>query len=219
MNAILGYTDLLLAGAYGSMTPAQTEGIERTHRAGQHLLELVNDVLDLSKLEAGKLEIEVEPTSVPELIDDLFDTVRPLASDSGAELRLEHDGCTDPIEIDPRRVRQILLNLLSNAIKFGGARPVWVNCRRGDDGGIQVEVRDEGPGIQESDLPRIFEEFVQLSGTDRLGTGLGLPISRRLAELLGGRLEVDSEPGQGSTFRLHLPPSVPDADPAEAGTR
>jgi PAS domain S-box-containing protein len=219
MNAILGYTDLLLAGAYGEMSEAQIQGIERTYRAGQHLLELVNDVLDLSKLEAGKLEIEVEPTSVPELIEDLFATVRPMATESGAELRLEHDACSEPIDIDPRRVRQILLNLLSNAIKFGGARPVLVRCGRTDDRGIQVEVQDQGPGIDAEDLPRIFEEFVQLSGSAGLGTGLGLPISRRLAELLGGRLEVESKPGHGTTFRLLLPPFVPAAPQSEPGTR
>jgi PAS domain S-box-containing protein len=210
MNAILGYTDLLLAGAYGEMSEEQVRGIERTHRAGQHMLELVNDVLDLSKLEAGKLEIEVEPTNVPALIEDLFATVRPLATESGSELVLEHNGCNDPIRIDPRRVRQILLNLISNAIKFGGPQPVAVSCAREDDGSVVVEVTDHGPGIEEADLPRIFEEFVQLSGSGLQGTGLGLSISRRLADLLGGRLEVDSRPGEGSTFRLVLPSSVPD---------
>jgi signal transduction histidine kinase len=121
-----------------------------------------------------------------------------MASESGAELVLEHLGCSDPILIDPRRVRQILLNLLSNAIKFGGARPVLVRCARGEDGAVEVQVRDQGPGIAPADLPRIFEEFVQLAGTERLGTGLGLPISRRLAELLGGRLEVESRPGRAA---------------------
>ncbi|CAN5788037.1 hypothetical protein BH23GEM6_BH23GEM6_01150 [soil metagenome] len=217
MNAILGYTDLLLAGAYGEMSEPQVEGIKRTHRAGQHLLELVNDVLDLSKLEAGKLEIEVEPTSIPSLIEDLFATVLPLARDSGADLRLEHSDCSEPIHIDPRRVRQILLNLLSNAIKFGGPRPVTVRCMRADGGGVTVEVLDEGPGIDPIDLPRIFEEFVQLSGTDQLGTGLGLPISRRLAELLGGRLDVESNPGEGSVFRLFLPASVPELEKSSDG--
>jgi PAS domain S-box-containing protein len=214
MNAILGYTDLLLAGAYGEMNEEQTRGIERTHRAGQHLLELVNDVLDLSKLEAGKLEIDVEPTSIPELVEDLFATVRPLATASGAELVLEHQSCSEPIDIDPRRVRQILFNLLSNAIKFGGARPVHVKCSRGEEDGVTLEVQDHGPGIEEADLPRIFEEFVQLSGTDGLGTGLGLPISKRLAELMGGRLEVISS-AEGSTFRLVLPKAAPQRQLAE----
>jgi PAS domain S-box-containing protein len=214
MNAILGYTDLLLAGAYGEMNEEQTRGIERTYRAGQHLLELVNDVLDLSKLEAGKLQIDVEPTSIPELVEDLFATVRPLATASGPELVLEHDGCSTPIDIDPRRVRQILFNLLSNAIKFGGPQPVAVRCSRGEDGGVTMEVRDQGPGIEEADIPRIFEEFVQLSGTDGLGTGLGLPISKRLAELMGGRLEVDSS-ADGSIFLLVLPAAVPQRQLAE----
>jgi PAS domain S-box-containing protein len=207
MNAILGYTDLLLAGAYGDLNEQQLKGIERTHRAGQHLLELVNDVLDLSKLEAGKVELEMEPGSIPTLLEDLFATVQPLARDGGAELRLALGDCEQPILMDPRRVRQIVLNLLSNAIKFGGPRPVEVSCERSGSE-VWISVRDHGPGIDADDLPRIFEEFVQLSGGESLGTGLGLPISRRLAELLGGRLEVESRPGKGSTFRLVLPARV-----------
>jgi signal transduction histidine kinase len=115
---------------------------------------------------------------------------------------------------DPRRVRQIVLNLLSNAIKFGNGKPVLVRCGRSSEGGVELEVVDGGDGIAPEDLGRIFEDFVQL-GTDVIGgaegTGLGLPISRRLAQLLGGRLEVSSTVGVGSTFRLVLPPSIPAA--------
>ncbi len=205
INAIIGYTDLLLVGAYGPLAEKQTEGVSRTHRAAQHLQELVNDVLDLSKLEAGKLEFNPEPTFLAELVRDLFNTVDPLAEERGCELRMRPGGCEEPVLTDPRRVRQILLNLLSNAIKFGGSCPVEVRCRTtGDE--VVVEVVDQGIGIAEDDLPRVFEEFVQLPGApDRLGTGLGLPISQRFAELLGGRLEVESSPGAGSTFRLVLP--------------
>jgi signal transduction histidine kinase len=205
INAILGYTDLLLLGAYGSLVPQQQEGIERTYRAAQHLLELVNDVLDLSKLEAGKLEIQLEPVLIPELVEDLFTTVMPLAGDSGTELRFSHTGCDDPVDSDPRRLRQILLNLISNAIKFGGTHPVEVRCESLNGLGIAIDVIDQGPGIPQKDLSRIFEEFVQLGGTEQRGTGLGLPISRRLAQLLGGSLEAESREGQGSRFRLTLP--------------
>ena len=104
-------------------------------------------------------------------------------------------------------MRQILLNLLSNATKFGAGKPVTLRCH-GDQGGVVLEVEDRGPGIAAGDLPRIFEEFVQIGRVREGGTGLGLPISRRLAELLGGRLEVDSAPGRGSTFRLVLPPRL-----------
>jgi PAS domain S-box-containing protein len=209
MNAILGYTDLLLAGAYGDLTPPQLQGIDRTHRAAQHLLELVNDVLDLSKLEAGKLELVAEPTRLPHLVEDLFATVRPLAAERGCELRFVHDDCEEPILTDPRRLRQILLNLISNAIKFGESRPVVVYCGPWTGGEVVLEVRDRGVGIPPEDIARVFEEFVQLHDDQERGTGLGLPISKRLAELLGGRLEAESRPGEGSTFRLVLPGAAP----------
>jgi PAS domain S-box-containing protein len=204
VNAILGYNDLLLSGVYGPLQEVQEVAVGRAQRAARHLLDLVNDVLDLSKLEAGKLELELEPFSVPELINDLFATVRPLAEEQGSELRMVDSGGCQPVVSDPRRVRQILLNLVSNALKFGSAKPVEVRCGPCPDG-VAIEVVDRGAGIGAEDLGRIFEEFVQLPSTKLGGTGLGLPISRRLAHLLGGRLEVESTPGVGSTFRLILP--------------
>ena len=215
INAILGYNDLILSGVYGAMLPPQEKGLERAQRAARHLLDLVNDVLDLSKLEAGKLEVEAEAVSVPELVRDLFATVRPLAEDKGSALRMVEEADPRPVLTDPRRVRQIVLNLLSNAIKFGESRPVEVRVRGMEDGGVQVEVADQGQGVAGEHLDRIFEEFVQLPNANAGGTGLGLPISRRLAELLGGRLEAESRPGQGSTFRLTLPRLFP-GDPAAA---
>jgi signal transduction histidine kinase len=205
INAILGYNDLLLSDIYGPLTPEQSRSLERAQRAARHLLELVNDVLDLSKLEAGKMELQVEEVSMPALIDDLFTTIRPLADEHGCPLSLHSDGCPDRTLTDPRRVRQILLNLLSNAIKFGRGSPVTVRCEEWEAGGVAVEVEDHGTGIAERDQARIFEEFVQLADTGSSGTGLGLSISRRLADLLGGTLQVASVVGQGSTFRLLLP--------------
>jgi signal transduction histidine kinase len=167
-------------------------------------------VLDLSKIEAGKIELTLQPVMWPALVEDLFITVRPLADEYGSTLTLEMEG--DPFNIvsDPRRVRQILLNLLSNAIKFGEGKPIRVACKRTQNGGVQLEVRDEGVGIAQEDIPRIFEEFVQVSESKQPGTGLGLPISRRLAQLLDGSLTVDSTPAVGSTFRLTLPASLED---------
>jgi signal transduction histidine kinase len=207
INAVLGYSTLLLEKIYGPLNEKQVEGIERTQKAARHLLELVNDVLDLSKIEAGKIDLRLQPVEFPLLIEDLFVTVRPLADEHGSELSLEQraDG---PIKIvsDPRRVRQILLNLLSNAIKFGKGKPIRVICDRAADDGAVVEVIDQGDGISREDQERIFHEFVQLGKTQlQDGTGLGLPISRRLAELLRGSLSVQSTNGQGSTFRLELP--------------
>ena len=209
INAILGYSTLLLENIYGSLNDKQSEGIQRTHKAAKHLLELVNDVLDLSKIEAGKVDLRPQPVTFPSLVEDLFVTVRPLADQHGSPLALEYDGEPMRIVSDPRRVRQILLNLLSNAIKFGGGKPVTIAVRRAEDGGVVIDVTDQGIGIAPADSDRIFQEFVQLGKTQlQDGTGLGLPISRRLAEMLRGTLAVMSEVGRGSTFRLTLPPTI-----------
>ena len=208
INAVLGYSTLLLENIYGPLNEKQAEGITRTHKAAKHLLELVNDVLDLSKIEAGKIDLRLQPVYFPALIEDLFVTVRPLADQYGSELTLEHEG--EPVKVvsDPRRVRQILLNLLSNAIKFGKGKPIHVGSQPSEDGGIVIEVTDLGDGIASTDQEKIFDEFVQLGKTQLTeGTGLGLPISRRLAEMLHGGLEVKSEVGKGSTFRLTVPAS------------
>ena len=215
INAMLGYTALLLDGIYGPLTEAQQNSIRRAHLAAEHLLELVNDVLDLSKIEAGKLELQYEPLAIPETVRDLFVTMAPLAEQHGTELSLEA-GESFSIVTDSRRVRQIVLNLLSNAVKFGAGKPVRVVCRREPDGGATVEVQDHGIGIAEADQERIFDEFEQLDhGGETQGTGLGLPISRRLAMLLGGSLTVASAPGVGSTFRLQLPAAADEVVPEE----
>jgi signal transduction histidine kinase len=174
-------------------------------KAARHLLELVNDVLDLSKIEAGKIELALQPVNVSTLIEDLFITVRPLADEYGSQLSFEAPQQPLTITTDPRRVRQILLNLLSNAIKFGKKQPIKVKCAPTDAGGVSISVIDHGEGISEEDKARVFEEFVQVSPTQQPGTGLGLPISRRLAILLDGALEMESVLGEGSTFRLVLP--------------
>jgi PAS domain S-box-containing protein len=214
INAILGYSSLLLDGIFGELEPQQRDSIDRTFAAANHLQELVNDILDLSKVEAGKMELKMEPVTFPDLVQDLFATVTPLAEEHGVELILE--GSEDTIQSDPRRVRQIVLNLLSNAIKFGDGKPVRVVNWREPDGAIAIEVRDQGPGIADADQERIFEEFVQLESAAKPGTGLGLPISRRLAELLGGSLTVRSNPGEGSAFRLTLPRTGSSAPPRPA---
>jgi len=177
----------------------------------------VNDILDLSKIEAGKMELQVEPVRLPDLLQDLFITVAPVAEQHQVELSME--GRSEPFAVvsDARRVRQILLNLLSNAIKFGGGKPVRAVWSAREGGGLVVEVIDQGSGIAPEDQEKIFDEFVQLEHQQNaLGTGLGLPISRRLAELLGGELTVTSAPGVGSTFRLSLPPA--DMDGSEPST-
>ena len=210
INAVIGYSTLMLDNIYGPLNAKQKEGLQRTLKAARHLLELVNDVLDLSKIEAGKIELSLQPVMFPALLEDLFVTVRPLADEYGSTLSLEMESEHFNIVSDPRRVRQILLNLLSNAIKFGEGKPIHVVCRQNDDKGVELDVIDEGVGIAHDDIARIFEEFVQVSESKQPGTGLGLPISRRLAQLLDGSLAVHSVPGQGSTFSLTLPASLED---------
>jgi signal transduction histidine kinase len=205
INAVIGYSTLLIDNIYGPLNEKQREGLQRTLRAARHLLELVNDVLDLSKIEAGKIELSMQPVNIANLIDDLFVTVRPLADEHGTELTFERPDEAITVVTDPRRVRQILLNLLSNAIKFGLQKPILVTCTRTADGGTAIAVVDQGEGISEEDQARIFEEFVQVSPSQQMGTGLGLPISRRLAALLDGSLDVKSESGAGSVFTLLLP--------------
>jgi PAS domain S-box-containing protein len=215
INAILGYNALLLEGIFGDLTTVQWQRLERAQRAARHLLELVNDVLDLARIEAGRIAIEPETIRFPTLLAELLDTVHALAVENDAPLSVQ--GPAEPHEIrsDPRRIRQILLNLLSNAVRFGRGRPVVVEWRVGPAGGIEIDVRDQGPGIEPGDQERIFQEFEQVrpqdgSAPDDNGSGLGLAISSRLATLLGGGIRLDSAPGRGSTFTLVLPAALPE---------
>jgi signal transduction histidine kinase len=210
INAVIGYSTIMLDNIYGPLNVKQKEGLQRSLKAARHLLELVNDVLDLSKIEAGKIELTLQPVMFPSLIEDLFVTVRPLADEYGSTLSLDTEGARFNIVSDPRRVRQILLNLLSNAIKFGEGKPIRVLCKQRENKSAEIEVIDQGVGIAQDDIARIFEEFVQVSESKQPGTGLGLPISRRLAQLLDGTLTVCSKPGEGSAFRLTLPASIED---------
>jgi signal transduction histidine kinase len=215
INAVMGYNDLLLASIYGPLGEQQELAIERSQRAARHLRELVNDVLDISRLEVGRPDLQVEAVDVAALAEEVFAGLQPLAESTGAVVHVSAPQRPFVVRTDPRRLRQVLSNLLSNAIKFGRGNPVWVHCTRGTGGGVEIEVVDQGNGIAADDLTRVFDEFVQLAriendesaGHD--GTGLGLPIARRVARLLGGSLDATSTPGMGSTFRVTLPPSPP----------
>jgi signal transduction histidine kinase len=220
INAVMGYNDLLLAEVYGELSEQQELAVERSQRAARHLRELVNDVLDISRLETGRPEVVAEEVRATELVEELFENLGPLAEGTRTELRLIRHGDVPVIRTDPRRLRQILMNLISNAIKFGAGSPVWVHLSDGRAGGMVIEVTDGGPGIPDEDQARIWDEFVQLGrgdnlATSREGTGLGLPISRRLAAVLGGALDMSSAVGVGTTFRLTLPARPP----AAAGAR
>jgi PAS domain S-box-containing protein len=225
ISTVMLYNDLLLSGVYDELSESQRDAVERSQKSAKHLLELINDLLDLSKLEAGKVEPRLEDVEVAELLEGLFADLAPRALEQGCTLSLTVESRPLSVTGDARRIQQILLNLLSNALKFGRGKPVEVRAGHASvegpegsdsEGGVVVEVTDHGPGIEPGELPRIFEDFVQL-GDEGVGTGLGLPIARRLAELLGGRLEVSSVPGEGCTFRLFLPAMVPVGSGSGAG--
>ncbi|HEV2149509.1 MAG TPA: GAF domain-containing sensor histidine kinase [Longimicrobiaceae bacterium] len=223
LNAILGYQSLLLDGVGGPVAEAQLSFLERAHRATENLLHLVNDVLDLSKLEAGKMELMVRPVSLGEVVEDAYASVAPLADRKGLRVQVPPLGALPPWRTDADRVRQILVNLFSNAVKFTDAGEVTVAVSAPGpepDGGppgdgraprwLEIRVTDTGPGIAPENRERIFHEFEQVvSPAGAAGTGLGLPISRKLARLLGGDLLVESTLGRGSTFVLRLPDPAP----------
>src|SRR5262249_26001405 len=214
LNAIIGLSDMLVnhAGRFG--TEKAAEPLRRIHRAGTHLLGLVNQVLDLSKIEAGKLELSPESVSLAPLIDEVAGTARQLAAQKSNRLSVDYPRDLGTLMVDPMRLRQILLNLLSNACKFTERGQVSLSVRRtGIDGGSWIEfaVADTGIGMTPEQMTRLFEEFSQAEATTARqygGTGLGLAITRKLARMMGGDVTVTSEPGKGSVFTIRLPASA-----------
>jgi PAS domain S-box-containing protein len=213
ISAIMLYNELLLADTLGPLSAEQRDGVTRVQDAARRLFELVHDILDLARIEARKITVQPIEVSIPDEVESAAEAMRAMAESRGSELRVEYAPAVDHgcrIVTDPRRLQQILLNLLSNAIKFGEGRPIVVRCApSGEPGGVAIEVIDQGIGISEADLGRIFEDFVQVGTHHEPGSGLGLALSRRLAELLGGTLEASSTLGEGSTFRLVLPAVTP----------
>jgi GAF domain-containing protein len=210
LNAILGYTELLNDGIYGELPPKAGEVMARIDKSGKHLLGLINDVLDLSKIEAGQLELALAEYSLQDVVHAVLTQVESLAADRGLLLTAHVPRDLPAGRGDDRRLAQVLLNLVGNAIKFTEVGAVRVVARREDDAFV-VSVADTGPGIAEGDRERIFEEFQQAdsSSTRRKGgTGLGLAIARRIVELHGGRIWVESTVGRGSTFSFRVPVRV-----------
>jgi len=214
LNAIIGYAELLLEDALDAGNEGLTADLKKIRTAGAHLLDLINDVLDISKIEAGRMELYVEPFDLDALLGDVVATVEPNMVARGNRLVTELPPGGLQVRADERKVRQILMNLLSNAAKFTERGTVTLRAtREEDDAGdwLLFEVEDDGIGIAEATLVRLFRPFVQAdaSTTRRYGgTGLGLALSRRFAELMGGSIVVKSEVGKGSTFSVRLPMSV-----------
>jgi signal transduction histidine kinase/CheY-like chemotaxis protein len=222
LNAIIGLTEMMVTNAKRFGTEKATEPLNRVNRAGAHLLGLINQVLDLSKIEAGKLELSPESVSLPPLIDEVVGTARQLAEQNQNRLTVDCEEGLTPLLVDPMRLRQILLNLLSNACKFTKGGEVSLNVRKVRDHGVaivELTVRDNGIGMTGEQMGKLFEEFTQAdSSTARRygGTGLGLAITRKLACMMGGDVTVASEVGKGSVFTVRLPGggATPDASRA-----
>ena len=218
LNAIIGFSQVLREEMFGPVNEKQAEYLDDIVSSGNHLLSLINDVLDLSKVEAGQVELEVGPFSLREALERGVVMVRERATEDGVQVELSAGPEVDVVEGDERRIKQVIFNLLSNAVKFtptGGE--VDVSAMR-VNGEVRVSVADTGPGIAPEDHERIFEEFQQTdAGLEQLeGTGLGLALSKRLVELHGGRIWLESELGKGSTFVFTLPARV---DGAMTGER
>ena len=219
LNAIIGVTEMLLEDAHDLKREDEVEPLDRVLRAGRHLLALINDILDLSKVEAGKMELHLESFPVAALVEDIIKTIQPLAEKGGNELVVDCPGDVGSMRADQTRVRQALLNLTSNATKFTERGKVTISVRRITDGSgawITMAVTDTGIGMTPEQTGRLFQEFVQAdASTTRKygGTGLGLAISRRFCQMMGGNITVESEVGRGSTFTIRLPVEVLAAQP------
>jgi signal transduction histidine kinase/CheY-like chemotaxis protein len=219
LNAIIGVTEMLQEDARDLGREDEKEPLERVLRAGRHLLALINDILDLSKIEAGKMELHLESFPVAPLIDDVVKTMQPLAEKNQNTLAIECAADIGAMRADQTRVKQALLNLASNANKFTERGTVRVQAHRARENGqewITIAVTDTGIGMTPEQVGRLFQEFVQAdaSTTRRYGgTGLGLAISRRFCQMMGGDITVESEVGRGSTFSIRIPAEVLAAQP------
>ena len=209
LNSILGYSEIMLMGINGPLNDASREDIEAIRSSGHHLLSLINDILDLAKIEAGRMALAIEEMEIDGILQDTYVQHSALLRDKEVELVLDIEPNLPNIAADPLRVRQILTNLVSNAIKFTDEGKVYLRAScDAEREWLSLAVEDEGIGIEQSDIDKIFQEFRQVDGslTRRAeGTGLGLTITLRLVQMHGGLINVESEFGKGSTFTVKLP--------------
>ncbi len=211
INALIGYSALLLDGVLGDVNPKQRDALKRGRAAAEHLLALINDILDLAKIEAGKMPLHLDDVSLNEVMLEVTQQIEPMVRKKQLDFGIEVSAECPSIYTDRTKVKQVLLNLLSNAVKFTNRGRVSVEARCAP-GGVRIDVIDTGIGIRQSDLQAIWEDFRQVdqSRTREFGgTGLGLSITRKLLERLGGSVTVHSTYGEGSTFSVYLPVRVP----------
>jgi signal transduction histidine kinase len=209
LNAIIGVSEMLREDA--EALKQDTEPLDRVLGAGRHLLALINDILDLSKIEAGRMELHLESFALAPLIDGVIKTIEPLAAKNGNQVAVHCDSAIGTIHADQMRLRQTLLNLMSNANKFTDRGTITIDARQEKESGrdwITLAVTDPGIGMTPDQMDKLFQEFAQASSSTASkygGTGLGLVISRRFCQMMGGDITVESEPGRGSTFTIRLP--------------
>ena len=207
VSAIINYARLILRKTEGQMPQSQRDNLQDLHGTAERLLQLINSLLDLAKIEAGRMEIRVEPVQVDELINGAASTIEPILKQDQVRLVREVEPGLPTMNTDREQLRQIILNLLGNAAKFTEKGEIKVKAAQ-QNGSMKVMVSDTGIGIQKEDLNQIFEEFHQgnrSNGGNHAGTGLGLAIVKRSLKLLGGEIAVESEVGKGSTFTVTLP--------------
>jgi signal transduction histidine kinase len=222
LNAIIGVSEMLREDA--EALKQDPEPLDRVLGAGRHLLALINDILDLSKIEAGRMELQLEHFALTPLIDNVVKTIEPLAAKNENRVAVNCDGAIGTLHGDQMRLRQAMLNLMSNANKFTERGTITVNARQGKENGrdwVTIAVADTGIGMTPEQVGKLFQEFSQAdASTTRKygGTGLGLAISRRFCQMMGGDITVESEPGKGSTFTIRLPRIVEEAVAASPHT-
>jgi signal transduction histidine kinase len=207
LNSIIGFSEVLSMGISGELPAEAQEDVQAIFENGQHLLGIINDLLDLAKIESGTLALHPEPIEIAKLFDEVKTNNAGLLVDKAVEMRVQVEDDLPLLQADPIRVNQVLNNLVSNAAKFTDAGSITLRAYRDDDW-VCLEVQDTGAGISADNLEKIFERFQQTDddhARSAKGTGLGLDITRQLVELHGGTIAVRSQPGEGSTFRVRLP--------------
>lgn len=220
MNAIMGFAQLLETDQETPLTLDQVDNVHEILHAGQHLLELINEVLDLARIETGRIELSLEPVEVPSLLGECMALLQPLTAERQIGMDLDIDGIST-VQADRLRLRQVLLNLLSNAVKYNREQgSIWITCRLVAESRVRIAVRDSGRGIAADALPRLFKPFERIeSAYDGIeGSGIGLALSKRLAEAMNGSIGAESAAGVGSTFWIELPAAeAEDYAPADSG--
>lgn len=212
LNAIIGYAEMLSEDARGEGLAEMAKDLDKIRAAGRHLLGVINDVLDFSKIDAGRMTVRMEPVQVLPVLEEVYAVAAPLARGNGNRVTIECEDGSLLVLADRLRLSQCLLNLLGNAARFTSGGEIRITAKRAASGGIGIAVQDTGIGMTPDFLSRLFEPFTQAEDTEvrtRNGTGLGLAISRRLARLMNGDLTVESAPGAGSAFTLRLQNAEP----------